>query len=44
VRPTLLVTELAHVPLDLDVLIGMDILFEIVTVIDGPGRKFSISF
>ncbi len=44
VRPTLLVTELAHVPPDLDVLVGLDILFEIVTLIDGPGRQFSVTF
>jgi hypothetical protein len=43
-RPTLLVTELAHALPKLDVLIGLDILFEIVTTIDGPGRQFSLTF
>jgi hypothetical protein len=43
-RPALLVTELAHVPPNLDVLVGLDILFKLVTVIDGPGSKFSLTF
>ena len=29
---------------DLDVLVGMDVMNECVTLIDGPGRQFTISF
>ena len=44
VRPTLLVSELANPLPNVDVLIGMDILSECVTLIDGPARQFTLSF
>jgi hypothetical protein len=43
-RPTLVVTQLAHTLPNLDVLVGLDILFELITNIDGPARRFSLTF
>jgi hypothetical protein len=43
-RPTLLVTQLAHTLPNLDVLVGLDILFELITNIDGPAQRFCLTF
>ncbi len=43
-RPTLLVSELTTVLPDADVLVGLDVLLEIKTFVDGPGRQFTLEF
>jgi hypothetical protein len=44
VFPTLVVTELAHAPRGIDVLVGMDVMLTCLTLIDGPGRQFTLTF
>src|SRR5262249_17539676 len=44
VRPTLLVMELMNPLPDVEVLVGMDVLAECITLIDGPARQFTLSF
>ena len=42
--PNLLVTELATVLPDADVLIGLDVLLECKLLLDGPARHFTLEF
>jgi hypothetical protein len=44
VRPVWTVTEFLHAPPGIDVLLGLDLARECLTVIDGPGEFFTISF
>jgi hypothetical protein len=44
VEPDLLVMELAAAPVGIDVLIGLDVLLGCQFTLDGPGRRFAISF
>jgi Aspartyl protease len=44
VRPVWNVTNLSHSLADVKVLIGMDLIRQIILKIDGPARKFTIDF
>jgi hypothetical protein len=43
-HPNLLVTELASVLADADLLIGLDVILDCKLLLDGPGRMFSLEF
>jgi hypothetical protein len=43
-HPELVVTEFLHAPPQIDVLIGLDVLNACLTVIDGPGGRFTLGF
>jgi hypothetical protein len=43
-RPDWTVTNLLHDPDDVDVLFGLDLLREVVLIVNGPGRTFSLDF
>jgi hypothetical protein len=44
VRPQWLVTEFLHAPSGIDVLLGMDLARECLSIIDGPGGLFTLGF
>ena len=43
-RPSWTVTNLGHDSPDADMLIGMDLISELILIVDGPGRRFTLSF
>jgi hypothetical protein len=43
-RPTWTVTNLPHDLPDTDVIIGMDLIDEIILNINGPGKQFTLTF
>jgi hypothetical protein len=40
----LTVTEFQHAPPQIDVLIGLDVLRQCLTLLDGPGERFTLAF
>jgi Aspartyl protease len=44
VRPQWAVTEFLHPPPGIDVLLGMDLVRECLSILDGPGAAFTLAF